>query len=82
MQIIKKNLSIFESFRQVVKGGITYRILLKYKKKKLLVSWMFDKLVYEVADEDLSLIALQVAEGKVKYQKSKNEENERYTRNI
>jgi hypothetical protein len=43
---------------------------------------MFDKLVYEVADEDLSLIALQVAEGKVKYQKSKNEENERYTRNI
>jgi hypothetical protein len=43
---------------------------------------MFDKLVFEVADEDLALRALQVAEGKVKYQKSKNKKNERHTRNI
>ncbi len=38
----------------------------------LLVSWLSDKLVYEVADEDVALKALQVAEEKVKYQKSKS----------
>jgi len=37
----------------------------------LLVSWLSDKLVYEVADEDVALKALQVAEEKVKYQKKK-----------
>jgi len=34
---------------------------------KLLVSWLSDKLVYEVANEDIALKALQVAEEKVKY---------------
>ncbi|MBU6219822.1 MAG: helix-turn-helix transcriptional regulator [Bacteroidetes bacterium] len=37
----------------------------------LLVSWLSDKLVYEVRNEDVALKALQVAEEKVKYQKMK-----------
>lgn len=43
----------------------------KVKETDLLVSWLSDKLVYEVADEQVALKALQVAEEKVKYQKSK-----------
>jgi hypothetical protein len=37
------------------------------KNNDLLVSWLSDKLVYEIADEDVALKALQVAEEKVKY---------------
>jgi hypothetical protein len=37
----------------------------------LLVAWLSDKLVYEVADEQNALKALQVAEEKVKYQNTK-----------
>jgi hypothetical protein len=37
----------------------------------LLVSWLSDKLVYEVANEDVALKALQVAEERVKYQEMK-----------
>ena len=33
----------------------------------LLVSWLSDKLVYEVADEQIALKALKVAEEKIKY---------------
>jgi HTH-type transcriptional regulator, competence development regulator len=44
----------------------------KIKETDMLVSWLSDKLVYEVAEEDVALIALQVAEEKVKYQKNKN----------
>ncbi len=40
----------------------------KIKETDLLVSWLSDKLVYEVADEDVALKALQVAEEKIKYQ--------------
>jgi HTH-type transcriptional regulator, competence development regulator len=43
----------------------------KVSENDLLVSWLSDKLVYEVADEDVALKALQVAEEKVKYQKMK-----------
>jgi len=43
----------------------------KVKKSDLLVSWLSDKLVFEVADEDVALRALQVAEEKVKYNKAK-----------
>lgn len=39
----------------------------KIKENDLLVSWLSDKLVYEVADEDVALKALQVAEEKVEY---------------
>src|SRR5690606_8988588 len=43
----------------------------KVKASDLLVSWLSDKLLYELADEDLALKALQVAEEKVKYNKTK-----------
>lgn len=43
----------------------------KVKENELLVSWLSDKLVYEVADEEMALKALQVAEEKVKYNKTK-----------
>ncbi len=42
----------------------------KVNENDLLVSWLSDKLVYEVADEQVALKALQVAEEKVKYQKT------------
>ena len=43
----------------------------KVKESDLLISWLSDKLVYEVANEQVALKALQVAEEKVKYQKTK-----------
>ena len=43
----------------------------KVKENDLLVAWLSDKLVYEVEDEDMALKALQVAEEKVKYNKTK-----------
>jgi transcriptional regulator with XRE-family HTH domain len=43
----------------------------KVKEDELLVAWLSDKLVYEIEDEDIALKALQVAEAKVKYKKSK-----------
>jgi len=47
----------------------------KIKETDLLVSWLSDKLVYELIDEDVALKALQVAEEKVKYQKSKSKKS-------
>ena len=52
---------------QVVKLAEFFKI----KENDLLVSWLSDKLLYEVADEDMALEALQVAEEKVKYNKTK-----------
>jgi len=43
----------------------------KINETDLLVSWLSDKLVYEVANEDVALKALKVAEEKVKYQEMK-----------
>ena len=43
----------------------------KVKENDLLVAWLSDKLAYEVEDEDMALKALQVAEEKVKYNKTK-----------
>jgi hypothetical protein len=37
-------------------------------EEELLVMWLSDKVVYEVADENVALKALKVAEEKVKYQ--------------
>jgi transcriptional regulator with XRE-family HTH domain len=45
----------------------------KVNKNDLLVAWLSDKLVYEVKDEDLALQAMQVAEEKVKYKRTKSE---------
>jgi Predicted transcriptional regulator len=42
------------------------------KESDLLVTWLSDKLAYEVRDEDLALEAMKVAEEKVKYQTRKN----------
>lgn len=39
----------------------------KVKQNDLLVTWLSDKLVYEVQNEDFALQAMQVAEKKVKY---------------
>ena len=52
---------------QVVKLAEYFKI----KESDLLVSWLSDKLVYEVAEEQVALKALQVAEEKVKYNISK-----------
>ena len=57
----------YASRDQVVKLAQFYKI----KENDLLVSWLSDKLVYELADEDVALQALQVAEEKVKYNKTK-----------
>lgn len=46
----------------------------KVKEDDLLVFWLSDKLVYEIADEEIALKALKVAEEKIKYNKiQKNE---------
>jgi HTH-type transcriptional regulator, competence development regulator len=43
----------------------------KVNENDLLVAWLSDKLANEVEDEDMALKALQVAEEKVKYNKTK-----------
>jgi predicted nucleotidyltransferase len=48
---------------QVVKFAQYFQV----KEETLLVSWLSDKLVYELEDEDLALKALQLAEEKVAY---------------
>ncbi|MDB5274458.1 MAG: transcriptional regulator [Chitinophagaceae bacterium] len=53
---------------QVVKLAMYFNI----KESDLLVSWLSDKLVYEIGDEQVALEALLVAEEKVKHQKSKS----------
>lgn len=55
------------SREQVVKLAVFFKV----EESDLLVSWLSDKLVYEVADEEVALKALQVAEEKVKYSRIK-----------
>jgi transcriptional regulator with XRE-family HTH domain len=38
---------------------------------ELIIAWLSDKVVYELADEQLGIEALKVAEEKVKYNKTK-----------
>ena len=40
-------------------------------EKDLLITWLADKVVYEVADESVAFDALKVAEKRVKYNKIK-----------
>jgi len=40
-------------------------------KKEMLVSWLSDRILYEVQDEKLANEALKVAEEKIKYNKRK-----------
>jgi len=56
------------SREQVVKLAEYFKV----KENDLLIAWLSDKLVYELEDEEVALKALQVAEEKVKYQKSKH----------
>lgn len=49
--------------KQVIKLAEFFKV----KETDLDISWLSDKLVYEVADEDVALKALQVAEEKEKY---------------
>lgn len=50
---------------QVVKLAEYFNV----KTDDLLVSWLSDKLVYEVQDEGLALKAIQMAEEKIKYKR-------------
>ena len=52
------------SREQVVKLAEYFNV----DENELLVSWLSDKVVYELADEQNALEALKVAEEKVKYQ--------------
>jgi len=57
---------------------ITKEIVLKladiydYNANELLVSFLSDKILYEILDEDLGIEALKVTEERVKYLKSNN----------
>jgi transcriptional regulator with XRE-family HTH domain len=42
----------------------------KDKKNEVLIAWLSDKLVYELQDEDLGLVAMKVAEKKIEYLKT------------
>jgi len=55
------------SREQVIKLAEFFKI----EENDLLVSWLSDKLVYEVEGEDVALKALHVAEEKVKYNREK-----------
>ena len=52
---------------QVLKLAKYYKV----NENDLLVSWLSDKVIYEVEDEDMALKALQLAEEKLKYIKRK-----------
>ena len=44
----------------------------KDKKNEIIITWLSDKLYYEVQDDELAIEAMQVAEEKIKYHKKKN----------
>jgi predicted nucleotidyltransferase len=52
------------SREQVLKLAIFFQVA----EQDLLVSWLSDKLLYELGDEDLALQALQLAEERISYQ--------------
>jgi predicted nucleotidyltransferase/plasmid maintenance system antidote protein VapI len=54
----------------------------KVKEEDLLVAWLSDKLVYEVADEQIALKALQAAEEKVAYKAYKKTDRKAIIRKI
>ncbi len=39
-------------------------------KNEVIIAWLSDKLVYELQDEDLGLVAMKVAEKKMEYLKA------------
>lgn len=52
--------------QQVVKLAAYFKV----KEKDLLIAWLSDKVLYEVANEDIALKALHLAEEKLKYIKA------------
>ena len=50
---------------------IQFAKLYEVNEDELVIAWLSDKLASEVRDEPLALKAMQVAEQKIKYQKSK-----------
>lgn len=42
----------------------------KEQKNDVIIAWLSDKLVYEIQDEELGLVAMKVAEEKIKYGKN------------
>ena len=56
------------SREQIVKLAAYFNV----SEDELLVAWLSDKLVYEIADEQLGIEALRVAEEKVEYLKSQS----------
>lgn len=54
----------------------------KVKENDLLVAWLSDKLVYEVADEQIALKALQMAEEKIAYKAYKKTDRKAIIRKI
>ncbi len=50
--------------RQQVTGLAEY---FKVKESKLIIAWLSDNLVYEVANEEFALEAIQIAEKKIKF---------------
>ena len=55
------------SRKQVIKLSGYFNI----DKNELLVAWLSDKVVHELADEDMAIDALKVAENHIKYLKTK-----------
>jgi transcriptional regulator with XRE-family HTH domain len=58
--------------QQVVKLAEYFKV----KENDLLVTWLSDKILSEVEDEDMALEALQVAKKKLRIKKIKTEKND------
>lgn len=76
LRIVAANLDIDQAILSKIERGqrkasreqvVKLAKFFKITNNDLLVSWLSDKLVYELADEEVALKALQVAEKKVEY---------------
>jgi HTH-type transcriptional regulator, competence development regulator len=65
-------LSKMERGERKITKGVVLKLadLYQYNADELLVSFLSDKILYEIQDEDLGLQALKVAEERVKYVKA------------
>jgi transcriptional regulator with XRE-family HTH domain len=61
------------SREQVIKLAAYFNVC----EDELIIAWLSDKVVYELADEQLGIEALKVAEEKVKYNKTQKYETKR-----
>jgi len=74
LDIVQAILSKIERGNRVANRELVIKLaeFFKIKENDFLISWLSDKLVYEVVDEDVALKALQVAEEKVSYMTNPN----------